>query len=150
MRVILKQDVPKLGEAGETKTVADGYARNYLIPRKLAVEATEGEAKHIKDMQKVKKSHKQKEKQSSRQKLEKLMKEFFVIKVKAGEKGKLFGSVTNKDIAEKLSQYLGEKVSKKFVQVDGPLKEVGTYDVKLKLPGGVKGTLKLKLEKEEE
>lgn len=150
MKVILKENVAKLGKKGEIKKVSDGYARNYLFPRDLAEEATESAIKHLKSIQSVQNEHEEKERQKNIEKLDKLMKEFFVIKVKAGEKGKLFGSITNGDIAKALSQYLGEKVEKKHVILDGHLKEVGTYDVDVKFPGGVKGALKVKLEPQEE
>ncbi len=146
MKVILKENVAKLGKKGEIKKVSDGYARNFLFPRDLAEEATSSALKHLESIQSVQNEHEEKEKAKNKEKLDKLMKEFFVIKVKAGEKGKLFGSITNGDIAKELSDYLGEKVEKKRVILDGHLKEIGTYDVDVKFPGGVKGTLKIKLE----
>jgi len=150
MKVILKENVAKLGKKGEIKKVSDGYARNYLFPRDLAEEATASAMKHLKSIQSVQNEHEEKERKKNEEKLDKLMKEFFVIKVKAGEKGKLFGSITNADIAKELSQYLDEKVEKKHIILEGHLKEVGTYDVGVKFPGGVKGTLKVKLEPFEE
>ena len=150
MKVILKENIAKLGQKGEIKKVSDGYARNYLFPRDLAEEATASAIKHLKTIQSVQNEHEEKERQKNKEKLDKLMKEFFVIKVKAGEKGKLFGSITNADIAKELSKYLGEKIPKKHIILDGHLKEIGTYDVDVKFPGGIKGTLKVKLEPQED
>src|SRR6056297_3174179 len=110
MKVILKENVAKLGKKGEVKKVSDGYARNFLFPRDLAEEATASAMKHLKSIQSVQNEHEEKERKRNEEKLDKLMKEFFVIKVKAGEKGKLFGSITNADIAKELSKYLGEKI----------------------------------------
>ncbi len=150
MKVILQSDVAKLGKKGEIKKVSDGYARNYLFPRELAVEATPSAIKHLESIKDVKNEHKEKEIKKSKEKLDKLIKGFFVIKVKAGEKGKLFGSITNADIAEELSNYLGEKIEKKRVILNGHLKEIGTYEVEVKFPHGVKGMLKVKLEADED
>ena len=150
MKVILKENVAKVGKKGEIKKVSDGYARNFLFPRDLAEEATPSALKHLESIQSVQNEHEEKERKKNMDKLDKLMKEFFVIKVKAGEKGKLFGSITNGDIAKELSDYLGEKIEKKQIILDGNLKEIGTYDVEVKFPGGVKGNLKIKLEAKEE
>jgi len=149
VKVILIQDVPKLGKKGDVKKVSDGYARNFLFKREVAIEATESALKHLESIQKVQNEHEEKERAKNQEKLDKLMKEFFVMKVKCGDKGKLFGSITSADIAQELSDYLGEKIEKKHIVLNGNLKELGTYEVQLKLPRGVKGTLKVKLEKAE-
>lgn len=115
--------------------------------RNLAVEATDSAVKHVKDIQKVQKEHADKLKAQNQEKMDKIMKEFFVMKVKAGETGKLYGSITNADIASELSKYLGEKVDKKTIKLASPLKELGMTEVEIKLPGGVKGKLKVKLER---
>ncbi len=147
MKVILKQDVPKLGKKGDIKKVSDGYARNFLFMKDLAIEATASAVKHLKSIQSVQNEHEEKERAKNQEKLDKLMKEFFVMKVKCGDKGKLFGSITSADIAKELSEYLGEKIEKKHIVLKGNLKELGTYDIQVKLPRGVKGKLKVKLEK---
>lgn len=151
MKVVLMEDVAKVGKKGEIKEVSDGFGRNFLIPRKLAKPATKGEVKHSQTIQQVHQEHEDKKRSQSEMKLERLMKEFFVISVRAGEKGKLYGSITNADVAQSLSEYLEEPVDRKWVQVPGgSIKEVGTYEVSIKLPGGVKGKLKVKLEPQED
>lgn len=149
MKVVLLEDVAKLGKKGDVKKVSDGYARNFLFIRNLAVEATDSAVKHNKDIQKIQQEHADKIKAKNQEKLDKIMKEFFVIKVKAGETGKLYGSITNADIADALSEYLGEKADKKTIKLNSPIKELGTYEVEIKMPGGVKGKLKVKLERKQ-
>jgi large subunit ribosomal protein L9 len=151
MKVVLIEDVPKLGLKGEIKDVSDGYGRNYLIPRNLAKPATKGEIKHTQTIQQVHQEHEEKKRSQSELKMERLMKEFFTIPVRAGEKGKLYGSITNADVAKALSEHLDEAIDRKWIQVPGSaIKEIGTYEVSIKLPGGVKGKLKVKLEPQEE
>ena len=145
MKVILIKDVPKLGKKGDVVEVSDGHARNYLIPRKLAVEATEGNLKHLMD---EKKQHQEKEerlRKKSEELLKKLKKRTWEIRVKAGEKGKLFGSLTSGNIAEKLSEMSGLDIDKKWIKLKKPIKETGEYDVDLKLPAGVKGKIKIRV-----
>jgi len=147
VKVILLKDAEKIGKKGEVKQVSDGYARNFLIPRGIAAEASDGIVKEFQNIKKVKTQHEEHRKQESQEKLEKLMKNFFVIQVKAGEKNKLYGSITAADIAQELEDFLGEKVDKRWISVKSPIKELGTYDIPVKFPGNVKGTLKVKLEK---
>src|SRR6056297_2311627 len=104
MEIILRDDVDKLGASGDIVEVADGYARNYLIPRGYAVRATESEKKRLRhEIEKAKKRKAEKTEQAKKLKA-KLEDERFIFPVKAGEKGKLFGSVTTKDISEKASE----------------------------------------------
>ncbi len=145
VKVILIADVKGVGKKGEVKEVSDGYARNYLIPRKLAVEATEGNLKHLKDELKQKEEKVERIRKKSEELLGRLKKKVWEIKVKAGEKGKLFGSLTSGNIAERLSQASGEEIDKRWVKVKKPIKEVGEYDIEIKLPGGVKGKVKVRI-----
>jgi large subunit ribosomal protein L9 len=145
MKVLLLEDVPKLGKKGEIKEVSDGYARNYLIPRNLAVEATNGYIKHIEENKKTEEKRKQSIKEQREEILEKLKDVTVVIKVKAGEKGKLFGAVTSQDIASKIEEMVGIQFDKTWFEEKVNLKEVGTYMVKIKLPQGVKGEIKVEL-----
>ena len=131
MKVILRQDVKKLGVEGEVKEVSDGYARNYLIPRGLAVEASKG---HMKDLELQRKQEEEKEKkliEEAEEMKEKLAGEKVVIQQKTGEEGKLFGSVTNKDIAEALESK-GYSIDKKKIEME-PIKALGTHQVTVKL-----------------
>ncbi len=145
MKVILLKDVPKLGKKGDVVEVSGGHARNYLIPRGLAVEATEGNLKHLMD---EKKQHEEKEeriRKKSEDLLKELKKKVWEIKVKAGEKGKLFGSLTSGNIADRLSEMSGFEMDKRWIKLKKPIKETGEYDVDLKLPGGVKGKIKIRV-----
>ena len=99
MKVILLEDVKKLGKKGDLVDVADGYARNYLLPRNLAQEATAGGIKQIKQQKAALEKRKKKEKELAQEIAEKLSKTSVTLKVKAGDQGKLFGSVTSKDIS---------------------------------------------------
>jgi len=145
MKVLLLEDVPKLGKKGEIKEVSDGYARNYLIPRKLAVEATDGFIKHIEESKRIEEKKKESIKNKSEGILEKLKDVTIVLKVKAGEKGKLFGAVTCQDIANKIKEVVGIDFDKNWFEDKVNLKEIGTYSIKIKLPQGVKGEIKVEL-----
>ncbi len=147
MKVILLQDVPKIGKKGEVKTVADGYARNFLIPKGLVKEATEGTLKHSQSIAQIRKDHQDKMQQKSQEKLDRLTKEFFTIYAKAGEGKKLYGSITNADIAQELEKVLEEPVDKRCISLSAPIKEMGVYEVGVKFSGGVRGVLKIKVEK---
>ncbi len=139
------KDVPKLGKKGDVVEVSDGHARNYLIPRGLAVEATEGNLKHLMDEKKQHAEREERIKKKSEDLLKELKKRTWEIKVKAGEKGKLFGSLTSGNIADRLSEMSGSEIDKRWVKIKKPIKETGEYDVDLKLPGGVKGKIRIRV-----
>ncbi len=144
MRVILKEDVEGLGRAGDIVNVKDGYARNFLIPRGLALRAT---AKNVKALEKqremiLQKVNKEKKRyEAFAQKLSDLN---VVIKKKAGEEGKLFGSVTSRDIAEALEQ-MGYQLDRKKIELEEPIKSIGKYTVKVKLPYQVEAELAIEV-----
>ncbi|ACB86457.1 50S ribosomal protein L9 [Natranaerobius thermophilus] len=131
MKVILKQDVKKLGTAGEVKEVSDGYARNFLIPRGIAVEASKGHMKDLELQRKQEEERQQKLKEEAEELKQKLDNEKVVIYQKTGDEGKLFGSVTNKDVAEELKSK-GYTVEKKKIEME-PIKSLGTHKVHVKL-----------------
>ncbi len=145
VKVVLKKDVKGLGKAGEVKNVSDGYARNYLIPRGLAVEATEGEIRKLQNELKVKMEKEMRVRKKSEDLLNRLKRRVHEVQVKAGEKGKLFGSLTSSNLAEALSKALGERIDKKWVNLKKPIKEIGEYEIELKLPGGVRGKVKVRI-----
>ncbi|MFW6173415.1 MAG: 50S ribosomal protein L9, partial [Elusimicrobiota bacterium] len=146
MKIILKKDVPKLGNEGEIKEVSDGFARNYLIPKGLAVEATKSEMSKLK----TKKEHREMKEERIREKSEELLKKIsskhFTIKVKAGSSGKLFGSVTSADISDKIEEDTGTKLDKKYINLPENIRETGEHKIELELPGSVKGTISLTVE----
>ncbi len=142
MKVILLDDVRGSGKSGDVVNVSDGYARNMLIPRGLAVEAT---PQNIKQLEKKKEAIAKKfaEDKAAALEMKKKLEEITVeVKTKAGKDGKVFGSVTSKDIAEAL-QALGFDVDKKKIQLDSPIKAVGTTDVNVKLFTEVTGKVKV-------
>lgn len=132
MKVILKEDVTKLGSMGQIITVTDGFARNYLVPRGLAVEANSKNMKSLEHAQKVIQEKAKKVKESARDFADRLAKITIIIKAKAGEEGKLFGSVTSMDISEQLKNE-GIEIDRKKISLEEPIKRLGTYTVGIHL-----------------
>ena len=148
MLVLLKQDVKGTGKAGDIVKVSDGYARNMLLPRGFAVEATEGNIRAA-EKQKERQIQKAAEDKAAAEELAESLKEKSVtIKAKAGEGGRLFGAITSKDIADAASEQLGLEIDKKKIDLDSPIKNVGTYTAVLKLYSEIKGELKVSVVEE--
>ena len=143
MKVILLEDVKSLGKKGQIVDVSDGYARNFILAKKLGLEAT---SKNLNDL-KLKKAHENKlaaqrlqEAKDFAAKLEGLQ---VTLKIKAGEGGKLFGSISSKEIAEAAKEQLGLEIDKKKLVLPNPIKAIGTTDVPVKLHPQVTGELKV-------
>jgi len=149
MEVILIKDVKRLGKAGEIKRVADGYARNYLIPRGLAVRATEAARKQLAERAAARARRAQAEKARAELQAADLESTELVFQARAGESGKLYGSVTNADIAEKLSATLGIQVDKRRIILEEPIKQVGKHKVEVKLQGDTKAAITVIVEAQE-
>ena len=133
MVVILKRDVTGTGRAGDVVKVNDGYARNMLIPKGYAIEATKG---NIRSLEKVKEKQAEEEAQqraAASEKAEQLKKAQVTIVTKSGEGGRLFGSITSKDIADAVMEQTGISVDKKKIKLDQPIKNLGTFHVEIKL-----------------
>lgn len=146
MKVILLQDVRALGKAGDTKDVADGYARNFLLNKKLALEATPQNLKNL-ALQKQKQAEKAAADLAEAKELAKKIADMqVVIKVKAGDGGRLFGSVTNKEVAEALSSLVGQEIDKRKVEFKEPIKALGEAEALIKLHSEVHQSLRLKIE----
>ena len=142
MKVVLKEDVKKLGSKGDVVDAAPGYARNYLMPRGLAVEATKQKIKEMKEKE-AKKNRLESEKREDANKLKnKLESEKFVIKVKAGENGRLFGSVNTKDIAEAAAAK-GYDIDKRKIDLDDSIKSLGMHTVQTKIYDDIVANLKV-------
>ena len=141
MKVILQQDVRGQGKKGQMVEVSDGYARNFLLPRKLAVLATAENVNTMKQQEKARKAQEAAEKAEAEALSKKL--EGLTVKVaaKAGEGGRLFGAVTAKEISECLSQQHGVNIAKAKLVLDEPIKAFGSYQVKAKLGYEVTGTV---------
>ncbi len=135
MKVILRQDIDTLGEAGTVKTVSDGYARNYLIPQGYAVLATPGELKVLAENQKVRDRKIAYQEQDQLELSEKLAKVKLEFEAKAGQQGRLFGSVTSADIAEKLAKAVGHEIDRRKIVLDEPIRTSGEHKVTVNLVG---------------
>jgi len=146
MKVILKEDIENLGMMGEIINVKDGYARNYLIPKNLAVEANTKNIRQLEHYKRLIQQKARKLKNSAELLAEKLSSKSIVIKVKAGEENKLFGSVTNMDI-EKALKEMGFNIDRKKILLDEPIKRLGEYSVKIRLHPEITVDLNLQIEK---
>jgi len=133
MKVILRQDVKSLGKKGAVVEVSDGYARNYLFPRGMAAEATAGAMKERELHQKTLDLKKDQELRQAKALADKLSGITVRITSKAGEGGKLFGSVTSKEIAEQLASRHGIQVDKRKIELKEPIKSIGSYPVTVKV-----------------
>jgi len=137
MQVILKADVNKIGRAGELLTVSDGYARNFLLPRGLAEEATAGKIADLKERQKHQKAKEEKLRQEAEAARQVLQGKTVRIEATAGENGKLFGSITAAQIAEALEAQHNVKADKRDIKTAEPVKQPGDHPFSLKLHSGV-------------
>ena len=147
MKVILREDVPGLGEKGEIKEVAPGYGRNLLIPRGMAEEATPGRLRDLEHREQALQSRKRRQEKESRSQAEQLEQQELRFKLAAGEGGRLFGSVTAADIAGRLQQ-MGFGVEKKKVVLEEPIKAVGRYEITIKLHPGVEAVVAVEVQEE--
>lgn len=149
MEVILLEDMEKLGRRGKLVKVSDGYGRNYLLPKKLAVAATPQNRKWV-EQQRVRFLKLEAKEKAEAEELAKLLAgASAIVRRKAGEKGTLFGSVTAMDVAEELAAQ-GFNIDKRRIHLDPPLKLLGEYDVPIKLHPEVTATVKVKVEGEGE
>ncbi len=148
VKVILKQDVKSLGAKGSIVEVSDGYARNFLLPKGLAVEATESNLNEIRIKRQAEEKRKEKETAYWREIGKKLNSATVVIKARSGEGSKLFGSVTNKDIADRLKADLGLDIDKKVILLPEPIKSLGAYTVEVRPYPEISAKLTVKIEKE--
>lgn len=147
MKVILRQDVEKLGQAGDVVTVAPGYGRNFLIPRQIAVEATPGNLKIVEIERRANARRDQREKVAAGLVAKELEKLVVTIQRKAGEGGTLYGSVTSLDIADFLITHKID-IDKRKIQLDEPIKSIGEYHVSIRLHREVTVPIKVVVEAE--
>jgi large subunit ribosomal protein L9 len=139
MRVVFVEEIESVGRIGEVKNVADGYARNYLLPRKLAIPATPAALKQAEARAQVAAKQQEKLDQSAQAQAAKLEGKALTIKARVGEQGRLFGSVTAADIAEALASTLGvEEFDRHQVELEQPLREIGQHEVSLRLSRNVR------------
>ncbi|MBC7334970.1 MAG: 50S ribosomal protein L9 [Clostridia bacterium] len=145
MKVILTQDVPQLGRRGAVVEVADGYGRNYLLPRGLALPAAEGLLEDLEAQAKAAAAKEKRLAERARAQAAALAGRELVIRARAGEGGKLFGAVTSKEIAAALAREFQVQVDKRKVELDGPIKLVGSYPVTIRLHPQVTATVTVRV-----
>lgn len=141
MKVLLVQNVKALGKPGEIKEVATGYARNYLFPNKLAVEATDANLKAYENRKKAEQLKEAKSIQEAEELRNQLHGVSVIIKAKAGEEGRLYGAVTAKDVANALLEQHKINIDKRLVEITEPLKHLGSHKVPLHLYKGITAEL---------
>ena len=141
MKVILLQDVKGQGKKGQLIEASDGYARNFLLPRKLAVAATAENQNTMKQQEKAKKAQEAAEKAEAQAVAEQLKAIMVKVTAKAGSGGRLFGAVTSKEISDALKEQFGLDIAKTKIVQDEPIKSAGTYQLKCKLGYEISGTL---------
>lgn len=145
MKVILLDNIKGVGKKDEIINASDGYARNFLLPKKLAVEANSANMNKLKAKQDSNQYRKNVEKEEAQKIAEKLKGILLKISVKAGENGKIFGSITSKEIAENLKSQYQIEVDKKKIELKEPIKTLGSFTVQIRLYEGVVGNLKVQM-----
>lgn len=150
MNVLLKKDVDGLGYAGDIKKVADGYARNYLLPRGLAIPADKGAAKQAEQIRAAGERRRERERSSAMSYAEKLQALTLTFKARAADTDRLFGSITAADIALAVEQATGRELDKRQVQLEHPLRQLGTHQVPVRLMAGVEPEVTVVIEREGE
>lgn len=145
MKVILKADIKGVGKKDEVINASDGYARNFLFPKKLALEANAENMSKLKAKQASNQYKKSVEKEEAQKVAQKLNGILLKIAVKTGENGKIFGSITAKEIADNLKEQYKIEVDKKKIELKEPIKTLGSFNVSIKLYEGVIGTLKVQM-----
>ena len=144
MRVILREDVENLGTKGDLLEVADGYARNYLVPRGLALKASKGAAKQAEAMRRNRAAREERDKAAAEQ-LASTLTGTVQVKARAGAGGKLFGSVTASDIADAVQAQHGVELDRRTIELAEPLKELGNAEVPVRLHREVVPTLTIEV-----
>ena len=145
MKVILMQDIKGVGKKDEVINANDGYARNFLFPRKLAVEANTENMSKLKGRQDSVNFKKEQEKENAEKVKKQLSEILLIIKVKAGENGKIFGSITSKEISTELKKQYNVDIDKKKILLKQAIKEIGTFTIDVKLYEGITGKLKINI-----
>ena len=148
MKVIVQQDVKGKGKRGQMIEVSDGYARNYMLPRKIAVEATADNVNTMRMNDKAQQEKRQKEREEAFAISKKMKDMVVVVRAKGGGAGRLFGSVTTQEIAEAIQKQEGISIDKRKIVLEEQIKTVGEYTVKIKLGYEINAELKLRVEEQ--
>jgi large subunit ribosomal protein L9 len=141
MRIVLRDDVDNLGKKGEIVDVADGYARNYLVPRGLALKASSGSQKQADAMKRNREARQRRDREGAQALAAQFEGRTITIKARAGGEGRLFGSVTANDIAEAVQEQTGADIDRRKLTLDEPLKELGGVDLQVRLHPDVVATI---------
>lgn len=151
MKVILKRSVENLGESGEVVNVKPGYARNYLLPQGLAYEASEGNLRRIEEERRQAEESSRRDYLEARRRASQIEDAALTFPVRASEEGRLFGSIGAPDIAERLNEgELDFEVERRYVQLDDPIKDVGVYQVPIRLHSEVDVEIEVRVERQED
>jgi large subunit ribosomal protein L9 len=132
MKLVLTQDVPDLGHKGDVVDVADGYARNYLVPRSLAILATPGAMKDAESLRQARETAEAAAREAAEQVAQALADTTVVVAARSADEGKLFGSIGARDVAEAITKYTGVEVPAEQVRLAGPIKEIGLHEIVVK------------------
>ena len=146
MKVILLEDIKGVGKKDDIKEVSEGYAKNFLLPHKKAVLADKNNLTKMKNIQKIEEEQKRQEYEDALSLAKKIENKNLIMKAKLGENGKLFGTVTNKEIAEELKKQEGINIEKKKIIIQNPIKMLGQREVKIKLHPKVSATLNITIQ----
>ncbi|MDE0200533.1 MAG: 50S ribosomal protein L9 [Caldilineaceae bacterium] len=150
MKVLLTEDIPSLGLAGEVHTVARGYARNYLLPRREAILATKGALKQAEDIRQAAIRKRAQERSNADAQAEVLGGQQLLFNVRAGDNDRLYGSITTSDIAERLEETVEFEVDRRRILLSQPIRELGLYDVTIRLMAEVEATFAVAVVRENE
>jgi len=146
MKIVLREDVENLGKKGEIVDVADGYARNYLVPRGLALKSSRGSQKQADAMRRNREAREARDREAAMALASQFEGRTIAIKARAGAEGKLFGSVTAIDIAEAVHKQTGAELDRRKIDLDEPLKELGGVDLQVRLHPDVVANLHVEVE----
>ena len=150
MKVILQKPVEKLGVPGDMVDVADGYARNYLMPRGLAVQASKGGVKHVESLKRAHSTRVSEARAEAETEAERLTATPIRVKARVGEEGRLFGSVTAGEVAEEIERQTGIKIDRHDVHLDEPIRSIGVHEVRVHLFAEVDPVVSVEVEPESE
>lgn len=145
MRIMLVEDVPQLGQVGDVVQVKNGYARNYLIPKQFAVLATKGAIKQAEQLRKSAQKRHVRSLNTAQEFAASLSELLLLFKRKVGETGRLYGSVTSGDIAERIESVLGKELDRRKVELSEPIKSLGHFEVKINIHSEVNASVKVEV-----
>ena len=149
MKVLLSQDVEKLGKAGDVKEVSGGYGRNFLLPKRLAVLATKGQVKQAEERHAAQQKRVQAARKDAEALASRIAGQTLRFTARVGELDRLYGSITSGDIAEKLKAQTGVEVDRRKIDLDEPLKRIGIYPIKIQLVAGLEPMINVVVEGQE-